>query len=95
MIVRFGSPIMDRTTIRTRVCSILSQFVDGIPDLDSKIDKMNIISDQMLDSFSVVSVIAIIEEEFDIEFTPDDLSSERLRTFGGMFDLIQKKNEKV
>tara|TARA_E500000178_G_C16996973_1_gene743690 strand:- start:1657 stop:1875 length:219 start_codon:yes stop_codon:yes gene_type:complete len=71
---------------------VLSQFVDCLPDSEDSLDNMNIISDQMLDSFSVMSVIAIIEDDFDLNFTPEELSSERLRTFGGMIDLIEKKN---
>ena len=91
----FDRLLMNRTTIRSRVASIVSQFVDSVPKHEFEIDNMNIVSDEMLDSFSVMSVIAIVEDEFDIQFTPDDLSSERMRTFSGMFDLIEKKNAQI
>ena len=85
---------MDLTTARGRLLNVLSQFID-LPDFsDSDLDNMLIVSDNTLDSFSVISVIALLEDEFKIRFTPEELSSERMRTFGEMLDLISKKHEK-
>ena len=85
---------MDLTTIRKRLLKVLSQFIDLSTDHDDQFDSLNVISDETLDSFSVMSVIAILEDEFKIKFTPEELSSERMRTFGGMMEVIFKKHEK-
>ena len=85
---------MDLTTARVRLLEIVSQFVDHPIDNELNLDNILVVSSETLDSFSVMSVIAIVEDEFQITFSPEDLSSERMRTFGGMLDVILKKNEK-
>ena len=42
----------------------------------------------MVDSFSVISIIALIEEEYQITITSDYLNSDKMRTINGIADII-------
>lgn len=44
-----------------------------------------------LDSMAVASVLAGLEERFDIELEDDDISAEVFETFGSLCDLINEK----
>lgn len=44
-----------------------------------------------LDSMAVASVLAGLEEHFDIEIDDDDISAEVFETFGSLCDLVDDK----
>lgn len=44
-----------------------------------------------LDSMAVASVLAGLEEQFDIEIDDEDISAEVFETFGSLCDLIDEK----
>lgn len=47
----------------------------------------------IIDSFNLMQFIMEIEEEFDIELTPDDTQSEEFRTLGGLALIIDGKKQ--
>lgn len=54
------------------------------PDLD-------LLEEQILDSFSIVQVALFLQEEFDIELEADDLQQENLATISKMLELVAAK----
>ena len=50
--------------------------------------KANIFSDGFVDSFSVTSIIALIEEKYDYSFTSKQLQGDEIRTILGMVNIL-------
>ena len=58
-------------------------------------DTFDFVEKGFVDSMGMVQFVAILEDEFDIEFSAEELLSNDFRTVGGLEKLIQKKvNEK-
>ena len=57
-------------------------------DLDPNID---LFGEQILDSFSIVQVAMLLQEQFDIELEADDLQRENLSTINNMLALVESK----
>ena len=49
--------------------------------------ELDIFEHEFVDSFSISSLIAVVEEHFNITFNPDQLNSDQIRTIGGMSKL--------
>ncbi len=62
------------------------------PDVDFE-NETNLIDGKVLDSFSIVSLIGAICDEFDIEISPKYLVPENFNSAAAMWDLIQKIQE--
>jgi len=45
----------------------------------------------IVDSFGLMQFIMEVEEEFDIEMTPDETQSEEFRTLGGLALIVDNK----
>jgi acyl carrier protein len=43
------------------------------------------------DSMSVVTVVMLLEEEFDIEFEDDDITADSFATLGDLVHLVEQK----
>ncbi len=57
-----------------------------------KVDFVNetaLIDDGLLDSYSVLSIIAAISEEYDVEFEADDILPETLNSLDSIIKLVQ------
>lgn len=50
----------------------------------------NLMEDEILDSFDIVSLVAKLDEEFDVEVTPKDLVPENFKSAKTIYDLITK-----
>lgn len=50
----------------------------------------NLMEDETLDSFDIVSLVAKLDEEFDVEVTPKDLVPENFKSAKTIYDLITK-----
>ena len=50
----------------------------------------NLIEDEVLDSFDIVTLVSKIDDEFDVEITPKDLVPENFATPSTIYDLIKK-----
>ena len=61
-----------------------------IPE-DVDIMSLNYVESGYVDSLGLVQFIAVIEDEFGIEFTDEELEDEEIKVVGGMVALIEKK----
>lgn len=50
----------------------------------------NMIDDGLLDSMTIVRLITLLQEEFDVEFSVTDLVPENFNSVGAIMDLIQR-----
>lgn len=59
------------------------------PDVDFESEKQ-LITDGILESFDIVSLVAELCDEFEIELRVEDLVPDNFNSIEGMLDLIQK-----
>lgn len=55
------------------------------------IDSFNYVESGYVDSLGLIQFIATIEDEFGIEFTDEDLQNPKLKTIGGLIEIIQAR----
>lgn len=53
----------------------------------------NLIEEEILDSFDIVTLVAKLNEEFDIEITPADLIPENFNSAQKIFELVTRLEE--
>ena len=53
----------------------------------------NLIDEEILDSFDIVSIVAAINEEFDIQITAKDIVPENFNSIEEMYALVEKLEE--
>ncbi len=53
----------------------------------------NLIDEEVLDSFDIVSIVAAINEEFDIQITAKDIVPENFNSIEEMYALVEKLEE--
>ncbi len=53
----------------------------------------NLIDEEILDSFDIVSIVAAINEEFDIQITAKDIVPENFNSIDKMYALVEKLEE--
>ncbi len=63
-----------------------------IPE-DIDILKLNYVEEGYIDSLGLIQFIAVIEDEFEISFSEDELTSEDIKIVGKMVNLIASKME--
>ncbi len=71
----------------------MEQLLEILNDLDPTVDyetETNLIDGKVLDSFTIVTLIDTICEEFDIEISPKYLVPENFNSAEAMWALIQK-----
>lgn len=71
----------------------MEQLLEILRDIDPDVDfetENNLIDGKVLDSFSIVTLIDTISEEFDIEISPKYLVPENFNSAEAMWELIQK-----
>ena len=62
------------------------------PGVDFK-NNHNLIDEEVLDSFDIVSIVAAINEEFDIQITAKDIVPENFNSIEEMYALVEKLEE--
>ena len=63
-----------------------------IPE-DVDITNLNYVEEGYIDSLGLIQFIAVIEDEFGITFSDDDLAGEDIKVVGKMAELIASKME--
>lgn len=58
--------------------------------LEGNIDSQSLITDGLLDSFDIISLITELEEVFDIEIDPEDVVSENFESVDAIAALVEK-----
>lgn len=71
---------------------LLELLEDICPDVDFE-HETNLIDGKLLDSFSIVSLISAISDEFDIDISPKYLVPANFNSAQAMWELIQKIQE--
>lgn len=62
------------------------------PDVDFEKEE-SLIEDELLDSFDIVSIVAAINDEFDIQIGAGDIVPENFNSARAMYKLIEKLEE--
>ncbi len=68
---------------------ILNILQEIKPGVDFSVEE-NIIEDELLDSFDIVTLVAKLNDEFDIEITPSDLIPENFSSAKNIYNLVKK-----
>ena len=71
----------------------LIEILEGIrPDVDFN-TSADLIDDGILDSFDVVSIVAEISDEFDVDIGADDIVPENFNSVSAMMNMIDRLSE--
>ena len=71
----------------------LIEVLKGVkPEVDFENEK-NLIEDELLDSFDIISLVSAIDEEFDVKITAKDIVPENFNSAEALYNLIQKLEE--
>lgn len=71
----------------------MEELLEILNDLHPEVDFTScntLIDDKILDSFDIVSVIAEINERFDVTITAEKITPENFNSASALFALIQK-----
>ena len=74
----------------------MDKLLDILMDINHDIDyenENNLIDGKVLDSFSIITLISEISDQFDIEISPKYLVPENFNSVEAMWNLIQKIEE--
>ena len=71
------------------IIEILEQIKPGV---DFRTEE-NLIEEEILDSFDIVTLVAKLNEEFDIEITPADLIPENFNSAQKIYELVTRLEE--
>ena len=71
------------------IIKILEQIKPGV-DFNTE---ENLIEEEILDSFDIVTLVARLNEEFDIEITPADLVPENFNSAQKIYELVTRLEE--
>lgn len=71
----------------------LLEVLKGIkPEIDFE-NEENLIEDELLDSFDIISIVAAIDDEFDVKITEKDIVPENFNSAEALYELIQRLEE--
>ena len=75
---------------------VILEFVEREYGLPENIDyeTFDIMENGYVDSMGLVQFVAVLEDNFDIEFSADELLSSEFKTIGGLEKIIKAKMEK-
>lgn len=59
--------------------------------LDIKLDEFNYIDSGYIDSMGIIKFVIVLEENFDIEISEEDMMSSDFRTIGGLCEMLKEK----
>ena len=73
---------------------VLTDYIRDELGYDGPLDAdVDLLEEQILDSFSVVQMVVEIQEVFGIEFEPEELVRENLSSLSSMLALISKHKD--
>ena len=74
----------------------MERLIDILMELDDSIDwekEDSLIDDRILDSFSMLTLISDLEDEFDIEIDASELIPENFKSTDAMWNMIKRLQE--
>ena len=72
-----------------RLIEILEEVIPGV-DVENT-DRL--VDDNILDSFAIISLVAELEEEYDITVSPAELVPENFNSAKALWDMVQRLSE--
>lgn len=57
----------------------------------TEIEKINYVEEGYMDSLGLIQFIGELEDEFDIEFSDEEMMDDSFRVVGSLIDLVTKK----
>jgi len=90
-----GSPNlkdMSKEYIKEKIVKIIGESSGYEEGEISKVS--NLISDEIIDSLGMIELISLLEKEFNVIFSEDDLVLENFETLNKIIDLIELKISK-
>ena len=76
----------------------MEKLLDILMEIDDSIDwkaQKALVNDRLLDSFAVISLIAELEEQFDIEIEAAEIIPENLNSVDAIWKMIQRLKENM
>lgn len=76
---------------------MMETLMNILEEIDESIDwksEKRLIDDRMLDSFAVISLIAELEDSFDIEIDAAEIIPENLNSIDAIWKMVQRLQEK-
>ena len=64
-----------------------------IRDRDIDVTNNNLIDEEILDSFDIVTIVSAVDEEFDIQITARDIVPENFNSVEAIYNLVKKLEE--
>lgn len=74
----------------------MEELLEILNDIDDSVDyesEKALIDDHLLDSFGIITLIAEIEEHFDIEVDAAEMTPENFNSVDAMWNMIQRLME--
>ncbi len=75
--------------MREKLLEILSEVR---PDIDFE-NETELVSGNILESFDIVQIVAELDDEFDVEVSPKDLTAENFNSLDALEELIERLQE--
>lgn len=72
-----------------RLIKLLESVKPGVDFQNTK----NLVEDGILDSFDIVTIVSLINEEFDIEFSVKEVIPENFNTVEALYETIKRLEE--
>ncbi len=72
--------------MREKILEILTEVR---PDIDFE-NETELVSGNILESFDIVQIVAELDDEFDIEISPKDLTAENFNSLDALEELIER-----
>ena len=72
--------------LREKLLEILTEVR---PDIDFE-NETELVSGNILESFDIVQIVAELDDEFDIEVSPKDLTAENFNSLDALEELIER-----
>ena len=76
-----------------KIRKTILEFIEREYKLPENVDyvQFDFVESGYVDSMGLVQFVAILEDEFDIEFSKEELLSSKFRTIGGLESIIKAK----
>ncbi len=81
--------------MKERILEFILDYLQREYDLpeDADLAEFNFVETGYVDSVGLVEFVAVIEDEFEIEFTDEELQADGFKVIGSLVSMIQAKVE--
>ncbi len=71
----------------------MEELLEVLKEIKPEVDfenEENLIEDELLDSFDIISIVAAIDDEFDIKISAKDILPENFNSAKALYELIKR-----